>query len=137
MVIAYSRLFRVAISNALVSFHHGSDGGFTFSGQACEFCACNCDLLGESLKFSLAFIVRSRRAFAFARQTICLLREFLKAVFKLPSQLMQALRGGGMAQQLGACRFDFILSIRNQRQLLSMRLFSGPQRRSHLFVLGS
>ena len=92
----------VAIGNALVTFHNGPDGSFSFSNQAGEFCAGNCDLVGKSLKFGLAFIVRSRRAFAFARQTICLLREFLEAVFKLPSQLMQALRGGGVAQQLSA-----------------------------------
>src|SRR5205085_7876533 len=36
MVIADSGLFRVAIGNALVSFHNGPDGGFTFSGQAGE-----------------------------------------------------------------------------------------------------
>src|SRR2546423_1847971 len=102
MVIAHPRLFRVAIGNALVTFHNGSDGSFSFSYQAGEFCACNCDLVGKALKFGLAFIVRSRRAFAFARQTICLLREFLEAVFKLPSQLMQPLCGGGVAQQISS-----------------------------------
>src|SRR5437660_12875398 len=41
MVIAYSRLFRIAIGNALVTFHNGPDGSFPFSSQACEFCAGN------------------------------------------------------------------------------------------------
>src|SRR6185295_18735131 len=68
MVIAHSRLFRIAIGNALVSFDNGPDGGFTFSSQAGKFGAGNCDLLGESLKFSLAFVVSSRRALAFSRQ---------------------------------------------------------------------
>src|ERR1041385_3455726 len=90
MIVAHASLFRVAVGHALVSFHHRSDSGFAFRSQAGEVCAGNCDLLGESLKFRLAFMVSSRRSFAFSRQSIRLLQELLEAVFQLPCQLMQA-----------------------------------------------
>src|ERR1051326_205104 len=88
MIIAHARLFRVAIGNALVSFHDGSDGGFAFSSQAGEFGAGHRNLLGQSREFSLAFVVRRSRALTFAGQTIRLLREFLETVFQLPGQLV-------------------------------------------------
>ena len=88
VIVAHARLFGIAVGNSLVTLDNGFNRGLALGGQMRESCAHGNHLRVCPFKLRRTLGMRCGRAFTFARQSFCLLRQLLQSAVKLPREFL-------------------------------------------------